>query len=141
MRLTDVESLDPKLQSQKVVQLGCEPGSSDVEACALSVSPRGSWLRFNGWCPAPRLPVWGIKAVCSPGLALGGPTAKIAVSWAPPQSLPNQNLLPGDHCKQLSKVVLTLSPSVRVINIYFLLMMLRWLLQDKCLGWGSLSSR
>lgn len=56
-----------KLHSWEVVQPGCAPGLSATEACALSVSPRRSWLSFNGCCPAPRPQVRDIKAVCSQG--------------------------------------------------------------------------
>lgn len=77
------------------MRLGRGRGLSDAEDCALSTSPRRSRLSFNGWCPAPGPRVGGIKAVCSPGLVSGVPTVKTMASWAPPQALPNQNLLQG----------------------------------------------
>lgn len=61
------EVIRPQLHSSEVVQLGCEPGLSAIEACASSVSPRRSWLSFNGWCPAARPQVRDSKAACSSG--------------------------------------------------------------------------
>lgn len=82
----------------------------DAEVCALSASPQRCWWRFNGWCPAPKILNQSIKALQSPGPELGVSRVHNA--------LPNQDLLQRDNFKQLVRLFLTSSPSVRVIKGY-----------------------
>lgn len=133
MEAPDVKSLDPQCTASKrwAGTLGRKRGLLDVEACILSASPRRSWLSFNGWCPAPGPQSRGIKAVCSPGRVSGVSTMKTAASQGKlqfpgfPSGSSKSKSLAQEHFRQPSKVAVLLSPSVRVLRIYFLFLTLR----------------